>query len=238
MLAALPGPLTARDPHTEVTVIELQKRRAEEIVKDLRAVFPAATLQADGFRLLVRAAAHDLEDIRDLAAKLDQARPDLILRVRRRGDEDGERRGLVRRFTTRRGDEREQYLRLRDGGRAILMVGETLPAGYRLFAGRAGVAVEPLFRDTERGFVVEPRMQPDGRVRVVVSHIHQIPLREGARHERVETDVTLETGRWHDFAGVRSRLDEQARETHPPVRRRTTRDRDAVSLEIRVDPAD
>ncbi|WP_038036658.1 secretin N-terminal domain-containing protein [Thioalkalivibrio sp. ALE20] len=237
-LLALPLRSTARDAADRVTVIDLQNRRAEAVVHDLRELFPGATLQPDGFRLLVRAPAHEIEEIRQMVAELDRASPDLILRVRRRRDHDDETAGRIRRFTTRRDEDREQFLRLRDGGRAVLMVGETLPAGYRLFAGRAGVAIDPIYRDTARGFAVEPRMQPDGRVRVAITHLHQTPLQRGAEHERVATEITLEPGSWHDFAGIRSRLESDARDVHPPVRRRTTRARDDVSLEIRVDPAE
>ncbi|WP_026278792.1 MULTISPECIES: secretin N-terminal domain-containing protein [unclassified Thioalkalivibrio] len=242
----------ARDPQTEVAVLPLQNRPAAEILPELQGLFgDAATLRADGFRLLVRADAQTLEQIRDVITELDHASQDLILSVRRSSERprretgtgidiesgpDGTRaRGTARRWTTTRHDDQTQQVRLREGTEAVILVGETEAHGFRVFAGRAGFGMEPLFRDTARGFRVQPHAQPDGRIRVDISQLHeQPPAATMGRVERqsVESSITIEPGAWNDLAAVGRTIDLDERGI---ASRRTTRERNALHLEIRVD---
>ncbi|WP_019025225.1 MULTISPECIES: secretin N-terminal domain-containing protein [unclassified Thioalkalivibrio] len=246
---------SARDAHAEVAVLPLQNRPAAEILPELQGLFgEAATLRADGFRLLVRADAQTLEQIRNVVTELDLASRDLILSVRRSSERprqetgaaldiesgpDGTRaQGTARRWTTARHDDQTQQVRLREGTEAVILVGETEAHGFRVFAGRAGVGMEPLFRDTARGFRVQPHAQPDGRIRVDIFQLHeQPPATTMGRVERqaVESSITIQPGAWHELAGVGRTLNLDERGI---ASRRTSRARDALSLQIRVDPID
>lgn len=247
--------LLARDPHAEVAVLPLQNRPAVEVLPELQALFAdSATLRADGFRLLVRADARTLEQIREVLAELDHPSRDFILSVRRSSErprqetgtgidiETGpggtQARGTARRWTTARQDDQTQQIRLRDGTDAVILVGETEAHGFRVFAGRPGFGMEPVFRDTARGFRVQPHAQPDGSIRVDIFQLHEQPASTTmGRVERqsLESSITIEPGAWHDLAGVNRTLDHEERGL---ASRRTTRERDALSLQIRVDPLD
>ncbi|OOC50185.1 hypothetical protein [Thioalkalivibrio versutus] len=247
----LPGAALAREPHTEVAVLPLQNRPAHSLLPELQALFgDTATLRGDGFRLLVRADAHTLQQIREVVAELDAPTQDLILSVRRHSDAPRTERGsgfefesgpegtegriTTQRLRTTRRDDQTQHLRLREGTDAIILVGETRTAGFRIIHGRAGVGVEPLLQDTARGFRVRPQVQPDGRVRVAIAHLHERPLARGAvDRDAVDTQLTLEPGAWHTLGGAHSK---SAAEQRGLASRRTTRDRDTLTLEIRVDP--
>ncbi|WP_026278938.1 MULTISPECIES: secretin N-terminal domain-containing protein [Thioalkalivibrio] len=245
----------ARDPQADVAVLPLQNRPAAEILPELQGLFGnAATLRADGFRLLVRADARTLEQIREVVAELDHSTQDLVLSVRRSserprqeteagidiesGPDGTQARGTARRWTTAPRDDQTQQIRLREGTEAVILVGETEAHGFRVFAGRAGFGMEPVFRDTGRGFRVQPQAQPDGRIRVDIYQLHeQPPAATLGRVERqfVESSITIEPGTWHDLAGVGRTIDLEERGI---ASRRTTRERDALSLQIRVDPVD
>ncbi|WP_026287923.1 MULTISPECIES: hypothetical protein [unclassified Thioalkalivibrio] len=247
----LPGAALAREPHAEVAVLPLQNRPAHSLLPELQALFgDTATLRGDGFRLLVRADARTLQQIREVVAELDAPTQDLILSVRRHSDAPRTERGsgfefesgpdgtegriTTQRLRTTRRDDQTQHLRLREGTDAIILVGETRTAGFRIIHGRAGVGVEPLLQNTARGFRVRPQVQPDGRVRVAISQLHERPLTRGAvDRDAIDTQLTLEPGTWHTLGGVHS---ESATEQRGLASRRTTRDRDTLTLEIRVDP--
>lgn len=250
-LLVLPGSRTlAREHQAEVAVLPLQHRPAAEVLPQLQAMFrDSAALRADGFRLLVRADAQTLAQIREVLAEIDTPSRDLILSVRRSSERPREDtgagigiesgpRGTARQWTTARHDDQTQQVRLREGTEAVIVVGETETHGFRVFAGRAGFGMEPLFRDTARGFRVHPQRQPDGRVRVDIAQLHEQPLATAmGRVERqaVDSSITIEPGTWHDLAGIgrSTNLDE-----HSIAWRRTTRDRETLSLQIRVDPTD
>ena len=247
----LPGAALAREPHAEVAVLPLQNRPAHSLLPELQALFgDTATLRGDGFRLLVRTDARTLQQIREVVTELDAPTQDLILSVRRHSDAPRTERGsgmefesgpdgtegriTTQRLRTTRRDDQTQHLRLREGTDAIILVGETRTAGFRIIHGRAGVGVEPLLQDTARGFRVRPQVQPDGRVRMAISQLHERPLARGAvDRDAVDTQLTLEPGAWHTLGGVHS---ESATEQRGLASRRTTRDRDTLTLEIRVDP--
>ncbi len=255
LLPGLSAPALARDPQAEVAVLPLQNRPAAEILPELEGLFGnAATLRADGFRLLVRADAQTLVQIRKVVAELDHSAQDLVLSVRRSserprqetgagidiesGPDGTQARGTARRWTTTRHDDQTQQIRLREGTEAIILVGETEAHGFRVFAGRAGFGMEPVFRDTARGFRVQPHTQPDGRIRVDIYQLHeQPPHTTMGRVERqsLESSITIDPGAWHELAGVGRTLDLGERGI---ASRLTTRERDALSLQIRVDPID
>ncbi|WP_017941487.1 MULTISPECIES: hypothetical protein [unclassified Thioalkalivibrio] len=247
----LPGLTSARDTHAEVAVLPLQNRPAHSLLPELQALFgETATLRGDGFRLLVRADARTLQQIREVVAELDAPTQDLILSVRRHSDAPRTERGsgiefesgpegtegriTTQRLRTTRRDDQTQHLRLREGTEAIILIGETRTAGFRILHGRAGVGVEPLLQDTARGFRARPQVQPDGRIRIAISQLHERPLLRGAvDRDAIDTQLTLEPGTWHTLGGVHS---ESATEQRGLASRRTTRDRDTLTLEIRVDP--
>ncbi|WP_028484772.1 secretin N-terminal domain-containing protein [Thioalkalivibrio sp. ALE17] len=248
----LPGLAGARDTHAEVAVLPLQHRPANSLLPELQALFgDTATLRGDGFRLLVRADARTLQQIREVVAELDTPAQDLVLSVRRHRDAPRTERGTglefesgpegtegrisSQRLRTTRRDDQTQHLRLREGTEAIILVGETRAAGFRILHGRAGVGIEPLLQETARGFRVRPQVQPDGRIRIAISQLHEGPLPRGAvDRDAIDTQLTLEPGTWHTLGGVHTETDVTERGL---ASRRTTRDRDTLTLEIRVDPA-
>ena len=253
-LAAVPllpaSVASAHAPGMQVAVLGLEHRPAQALLPQLQALFgDTATLRADGFRLLVRADPHTLEQIRQVLAALDTPETDLILKVRRTSDaptlQHGDRLGmeagpegiegrleLQRRRTTRR-DDLIQQVRMREGSEAVILVGETQADGFRVIAGRAGVGVEPLYRDTRRGFRVQPRVLPDGRVQVTIHHVHEQPRAPGTvDREALTTRVTLEPGQWYELAGVTREHDLEERGL---ATRRTTRDRSTMNLQMRLD---
>jgi hypothetical protein len=242
----------ARPTRAEVAVLPLQHRPAREILRELQGLFgDAATLRGDGFRLLVRADARTLQQVREVVTELDAPAQDLVLSVRRHRDAPRTERGsgfelgtgpagtegrvTTQRLRTTRREDQTQYLRLREGSEAIILVGETRTAGFRIFRGRAGVGVEPLLRDTARGLRVRPRVRPDGRIHVAVTFLHEHPLPRGAvDRDAVNTQLIVEPGTWQTLGGIHRDTDATERGL---ASRRTTRDRDTLTLEIRVDPA-
>lgn len=255
LLPGLSAPALARDPQAEVAVLPLQNRPAAEILPELEGLFGnAATLRADGFRLLVRADAQTLVQIRKVwpnsttAPRISSSRYAAAASAPRQetgagidiesGPDGTQARGTARRWTTTRHDDQTQQIRLREGTEAIILVGETEAHGFRVFAGRAGFGMEPVFRDTARGFRVQPHTQPDGRIRVDIYQLHeQPPHTTMGRVERqsLESSITIDPGAWHELAGVGRTLDLGERGI---ASRLTTRERDALSLQIRVDPID
>lgn len=249
------GGALARTPAVRVAVLPLQHRPAREILAELQDLFgDAATLRGDGFRLLVRADAQTLAQIRSVVTELDRPARELLLTVRRSADAPGRESGagvefetgtegtggrgtITRRSTTRRADLTQQ-LRMREGAPATILIGETEVQGFRVIAGRLGVGVEPVFRDTARGFQIRPQLQPDGRVRVDINQLHEQP--GGAYPGRIDrqavtTSITLEPGQWHHLASIGQSATVEERSL---ASRRSTRDRDAMTLQIRVDPLD
>ncbi len=248
----IPGIAGARNEDGEVAVLPLQHRPANRLLPELQALFgDTATLRGDGFRLLVRADTRTLQQIREIVTELDTPVQDLVLSVRRHHDAPRLERGTglefestpegaegrittQRRRTTRR-DDQTRHLRLREGHEAIILVGETRAAGFRILHSRAGVGIEPLLQETSRGFRVRPQVQPDGRIRVAISQLHERPFPRGAvDRDAIDTQLTLEPGTWHTLGGVHTETDATERGL---ASRRTTRDRDTLTLEIRVDPA-
>jgi type II secretory pathway component GspD/PulD (secretin) len=236
------------DDKVPIEIIELQHRSANELLPHIQPLLgPRDALTGTGYRLIVRTSPGRLNQVREVVAQLDQPIRELRLSVRvsddtrqdeRRLDPAGEidhQGRVVRRYATTRRDS-EQWLRVQDGQQAHIREGEVIPmAGAVVFRPDGSVVGGVDYQSLDRGFVVTPRLMPDGRVHL---HIVQIAEREspagGGRVETraLETVVTVEPGEWVNLGGTvaRSTGDDQR-----IIGTRRTKDREAGTVQVKID---
>lgn len=252
LMGMAPG-LAAQESRAQV--ITLEHRPASELMPMLRPLLgPDDVLTGQGFRLLVRADADTLDNLREILTELDTPPANLRVSVRRGGTaetidprqatdadtDEGSRVRGIRRITTDRGEE-TYSLRVLEGQVAFIRGGESIPRGsQRMVLIPGGMALEQAvdYEDLQRGFLVRPQRMQGDRVRL---DIHPVFEREaptgGGRVERqaAQSTLTARLGEWVPLAGV-------TRQTPPGEHRVITTRRHAswqdTDLFIRVDHVD
>lgn len=216
----------ASSAQSEIEVIELRYRQAEELIPLLRPQLDEAVrLSGQGDTLLVRAGAAELARIRDLIEQLDTRPRSLRISVRRGSESGGSRRGYggaaevelgererlrgrVRIYSSEDASRsaKSQQVRVLEGRSA--WIGESLILPLReqtvVVGGRGGAAYGEQLRyiELQDGFYARARVQGE-RVEVELLSRAQQPA-DGNRvvGQQVLTTVSGRLGEWLEVGAV------------------------------------
>jgi hypothetical protein len=208
-------------------IIGLRHRSAEQLLPHLTPfVEPGASLGGAGDKLFLRASARNQAEIRELVAALDTPLRRLMISVRQEGADSASARaaGISGRVTvgggapsisgrghlsqsdsSSRRDTRQQVQTV-DGGRAAILVGESLILPLRqVVTTPAGVIVSESLvqRELGTGFVAVPRLSGD-RVTLDISPRDDTPgpLPGSVNLQRLVTTVSGRLGEWIELGGA------------------------------------
>jgi type II secretory pathway component GspD/PulD (secretin) len=185
VLLALAVPAAAQNA---LEIISLHHRTAEQVMPSLQPLLdPGATLSGQGTQLFVRTSPANLVELRRALESIDRPQKRLLISVRFDNALDAERRGVdasgrignrgssieirgqdSRTQAQERIDQRVQTL---DGGRAVILTGESRPVRQRQFIQTpAGVISQEvtMVQEATAGFEVIPRVVGD-RVEVQIA---------------------------------------------------------------------
>lgn len=206
-------------------VIPLRHSTVEQVLPALRPLLePGGTLSGHSGQLIVRASPRNVEELRRALEAIDRPRRRLQISVRfddadaaaRRSIEAGGRlsnrgSGLELRAQDARGagQERiEQRIQVLEGGRAVILVGESRPMRVReRIRTPAGVVAQDAYvtRETASGFEVVARLA-GGRVQLEIA-----PQRErfadasgAVQAQRIATTASAALGEWVEIGGAAS----------------------------------
>ncbi|MCX7146760.1 MAG: hypothetical protein NT042_11290 [Sulfuritalea sp.] len=207
-------------------IISLRHRSAESMLPQLAPfVEPGGAITGVGDKLFLRASARNQADIRALVALLDTPLRRLMISVRQDGANTDEDRGagvsgrvvvgggvpvvsgrghLYQSDSRSRRDTLQQVQTI-DGGRAAIMVGESLMLPLRqVVMTPAGVVVSESFvqRDLGTGFVAVPRLNGE-RVTLEISPRDDTPgpVPGSVNVQRLVTTVSGRLGEWLELGG-------------------------------------
>jgi hypothetical protein len=207
-------------------IIPLQYRMADQLLPSLLPfVERGGALSGANDKLFLRASSRNQAEIRRLVAELDVPLRRLMISVRQEGeDENSARGGRVNGSvtfrdgkvgaggtahlysSTRAGNDRvSQQVQTIDGGRAAIVVGQSLWLPLRqMVIGPGGAVVSETIvqRDLGTGFVAVPRLSGN-RVSIEVSPRHDTPgvTPFDTRVERLVTTVSGPLGEWIALGG-------------------------------------
>ena len=207
-------------------IIGLRHRSAEQLLPQLTPfVEPGGAISGMYDKLFLRASARNQAEIRGLVAALDTPLRRLMISVRQDGTNTDEARGagisarievgggapaiggrghLTQSDSRSRRDTSQQVLTI-DGGRAAILVGESLILPLRqVVLTPAGVVVSESFvqRDLGTGFVAVPRLNGD-RVTLDISPRDDTPgpVPGSVNVQRLVTTVSGRLGEWLELGG-------------------------------------
>jgi hypothetical protein len=219
---------------SDLTVIELHNRTADEVLPVLRPLVGADTaLSGIDYKLLVRGSAEDVAHIRAALAVVDRAPRQLLISVRYDGQPHGRSTDVgaagtitnsgsqivVRGGTTTRtaSDNSVSSVRVLEGNGAHVSTGQSIPViTAALLSSRnnrqslTGMATD--YHELTSGFDVMPRVNGD-RVVVDISTQQQraVDLGQGsATTQRATTTVAGRIGEWIELGGVTSSISEHS----------------------------
>jgi hypothetical protein len=207
-------------------IINLRHRSAEQLLPQLAPfVEPGGALSGMNDKLFLRASGRNQAEIRDLVAALDTPLRRLMISVRQDGaDTDAERgavvsgrvgvgaggtaisgRGQLYQSDSSYRRDTSQQVQTIDGGRAAIMVGQSIQIPLRLLVlTPAGAVVsESLVQyDLGTGFVVVPRLNGE-RVTIEISPRDDTPgpLPGSVNTQRLVTTVSGRLGEWLELGG-------------------------------------
>ena len=217
-------------------IISLKHRSAEQLLPQLAPfVESGGTLSGANDRLFLRASGRNQAEIRKLVAALDTPLRRLMITVRQGGSSSGEAGGggatarieiggegtdIGGRARIYRSDRRsqrdiQQQVQTVDGGRAAILVGESLILPLRqVVMTPAGVVVSESLvqRDLGTGFVAVPRLNGE-RVTLEISPRDDAPgaLPGSVNSQRLVTTVSGRLGEWIELgAAARAQSDSSA----------------------------
>jgi hypothetical protein len=207
-------------------IIDLRHRGAEQLLPQLMPfVEPGGALTGMNDKLFLRASSRNQADIKALVASLDIPVRRLMISVRQEGADAGSERGagisgrvevgaggtaisgrghLYQSDSRSRRDTTQQVQTI-DGGRAAILVGESMLLPLRqVVLTPAGVVVSESFvqRDLGTGFVAVPRLSGD-RVTLEISPRDDTPgpLPGSVNVQRLLTTVSGRLGEWLELGG-------------------------------------
>ncbi|MEQ6885446.1 secretin N-terminal domain-containing protein [Salicola sp. Rm-C-2C1-2] len=201
LFLAMPGAFAATESH----VFELENRRAQTVVPQLRNLYgDEITLSPDGQNLMVRAKPEQLAEIKSLLSQIDQPvrRMRLALRHREMASGEDDRTGSERVYSTQRASTRslvvqdQQIAQISSGRIARLPV-----------AARGGkdpmVIVEEVAMTS--GFLVRPSVLSDDQVELHITAIRNepIPGKPGYETAGVVTIRRVTPGEWVELGKER-----------------------------------
>lgn len=204
-------------------VIPLRHSTVEQVLPALRPLLePGGTLSGHSGQLIVRASPRNVEELRRALEAIDRPRRRLQISVRFDDSDAAARRSLeaggrisnrgseleVRAQDARSAgqDRVEQRVQVLEGGRAVILAGESRPIRVReRIRTPAGVVAQDAYvtRETASGFEVIPRLA-GGRVQLEIA-----PQRErfadasgAVEAQRVATTASAELGEWVEIGGA------------------------------------
>jgi hypothetical protein len=207
-------------------VIKLRHRSAEQLLPQIAPfVEPGGALSGMNDTLFLRASARNQAEIRDLVAVLDTPRRRLMISVRQEGADSGAQSGagvsgrvitgsggtavsgrghLYQSDSSSRRDIAQQVQTI-DGGRAAIMVGQSLqiPLRQRVFTPAGVLISETLVQyDLGTGFVAVPQLNGE-RVTVTVSprDVTLGPVPGTINTQQLLTTVSGRLGEWLELGG-------------------------------------
>lgn len=215
-------------------IIELRHRSAEQLLPQLASfVEPGGAITGMNDKLFLRASRRNQAEIRDLVAALDRPLRRLMISVRQDGADSGAERGagvsgrvevgvprglppvvggtaIAGRGHLYQTDSRSrrdisQQVQTIDGGRAAILVGQSLvlPLRQVILTPRGVVVSESLVqRDLGTGFVAVPRVNGD-RVTLEISPRDDTPgpLPGSVNTQRLLTTISGRLGEWLELGG-------------------------------------
>ncbi len=208
-------------------IIHLRHRNAEQLLPQVQPfVGPAGTVTGMSDKLFVRASAANLAEIRRLVASLDTPLRRLMITVKHDGSnaDAGNGAGVsgrigvgngaptvsgtARVYSTERISRRDanQQVQTIDGGRAAIMVGQSmvLPLRRIIVTPMGAIVSETLVqRDLGTGFVAVPRLNGD-QVTLEISPQDDTPgpVPGSVNTQRLVTTVSGRLGEWIDLGGA------------------------------------
>jgi type II secretory pathway component GspD/PulD (secretin) len=249
-----------------IELIELRNRPAAEVANIVRPLLsPEDALTVDGNTLILRAAPARITEVRRVVEQIDRAPRNLMISVRRATAAEAERLELEararatggdstltigdatsdgvtvsteQRYSTRRESD-VQRLRVLEGNRALIQVGESVPYPQAsITVGPWGSAVSGgiEYKDIGTGFLVLPRLNGE----TVTLEVEQIAEHrrgsDGAiAREASNTVVSGRVGDWIEISGTARTGDERSGRV---LSTRRDRDGDEFSILVRVEPVD
>lgn len=204
-------------------VIPLKNATLDQVLPALRPlVEPGGTLSGHSGQLIVRASPRNIEELRRALEAIDRPRRRLQISVRFDDADRSERRSIeAGGRISNRGSEvdlraqdarsegqarTEQRVQVVDGGRAVILVGESRPMRIReRIRTPAGVIAQDSYvtRETASGFEVVPRLVGD-RVQLDIAPQRERFAGHGGdvESQRVATTASAALGEWFEIGGA------------------------------------
>ena len=236
---------------SEMALFEIRHRPAADLVEPLRTLLgERGGVTAQGSRLIVRAPAERLEEVRWLVRELDQPPRRLIVEVRTRAAGGRRRTHLdidgygmraqvnVMEGHTRRNGEGVQRVQTLDGRPALIRIGQSVPI-YQVERHREGPyfseQLRVRYRDLDTGIVVLPRLHGDQ----VTVEVHQQAERPATgqrfESEQATTVVSGRLGEWLPVGSIETTLSDRQQGIGLHAR---TRAESELDIAVRVLPAE
>lgn len=204
-------------PALRAEVVTLQHRPPEQLLPELRALYPAdqAAFMTDGQRLVIRATPQVVEEIRQLLTVLDVPVAQLRILVRQRGGQQGtqqdlgvgvDRQGVSvsgQRITQSTQRQSQRSLMVQDGQTAEISAGQVraLPL---LVQGGDNPAVLYQQAQATSGFLVTPRLISPQQIELQIVAAERHFEGDSARLNAaaVVTQRRVSPGEWVSLGGV------------------------------------
>ncbi len=247
-------------------VIALHHRPASEIQPLIQPLLqPEEGISGSGFQLILRATEARRREIEQLIARLDVAARQLTVTVRHgiaRDErvtrdaisgrinignrarvivpgEDGTTNGLTyrgERRTTNTGSTASQIVRVQDGQRAFIRVGQSVPTTERvlILTGRhAKVVAQGIrFEEFTSGFDVLPRVRGDTVLLEITPRLASARGADGSyRFQELSTTVSVRLGEWIDLGALLGQTSEVNRAILQSASSQS-HERDTVSIKV------
>lgn len=209
----------------QLEVISLQHRLAEELLPSLQAFIDKdGVISAKGNQLIIRTSGQNLEQLKTLIQRLDQAAKRLLIEVRQPlsssrhsqatdisggiglPDKDGQLRLRTYSTTSRDSAASDQQIQVLEGHTALIKTGQLVPMAKKQV--RSGGQVETIIeqQDVSTGFKVRPRLNGD----IVLLEIMPFSASQAntgggvINQQQVFTTVSTKLGEWVEIAGISS----------------------------------
>lgn len=216
----------------EVSIIELKHRRAEEVIRIVAPLLGSTdAISGKGFTVIVTAAAENISRIESIVRSLDRPSRQLLITVVQGenarqalntidvsgnlsvGDQAGVEfgrhpqpddtvsvKGRSDKSAQRNADI--QRLRVREGMRAVMFIGQAIPVSTATIDPRTGSRV--VFQQVRTGFDVVARLSGNRFVLDIVSQREStITADRGAiATQQIQTQVSGQLGQWVDVGGI------------------------------------
>jgi hypothetical protein len=184
-------------------IIGLRHRTAEQLIPALQPLLdPGATLTGQGAQLFVRTSPANLVELRRALESIDRPQKRLLISVRFDAAMDAASRGIdvsnmrAQDSRTQAQERVDQRVQAVDGGRAMILAGESRPVRQRQFIQTPGGVVSQevtVVQETTAGFEVIPR---------VVGDTVQVQIAQQRAGSAAATTASGRLGEWFELGQV------------------------------------